>query len=361
MSVDSNQKDRRVTQKDVAEKAGVSPSIVSYVINDGPRSVSEETRQRVLSAIDELGYRPNKHAQLLMREKWGSTKLKQFGIIVGGGFKMLERPFYGAVLAGIYEEAHAQGLRIRFIQFFDELKDPVLFNELIHQDEISGLLLLSIDLAINTDEDKELLQKAIDRIGNVVCMERQWENLPSIVFEKRDGVAKLMDHLIQLGHQRIGFIGMPDARLAGYRQALFMNNLTSNPDWIIHPGGTNATAEGYEGALQMLENDEVPTAIFAVSDELAVGVIRGLQDKGLNVPKDIAVVSYDDIDIAAYLQPALTTIRNPKRRMGSRAVRLLQDRAENSDDPPVAIVLPSELIIRESCGSRISYMAKEDF
>ena len=123
---------RRVTQKDVAARAGVSPSVVSFVLNNGPRSVSEDTRQRVLDAIEELGYRPDKQRQMVMREKWGSTELIEFGIVLGGGLEMLESAFYGAVLAGMFDEAYEAGKRVRFTQFWDRLKDPVLFNELIH-------------------------------------------------------------------------------------------------------------------------------------------------------------------------------------------------------------------------------------
>ena len=115
-----------VTQKDIARRAGVSSTVVSYVINEGPRAVAEETRQRVLQAIEELGYRPNKHAQRL-KSKTEQAK-RQLGIIIGGGSEILKRPYYGDILSGIYDEAYRQGQRIRFIHFFEELHDPILFN-----------------------------------------------------------------------------------------------------------------------------------------------------------------------------------------------------------------------------------------
>ena len=360
MPAKSDKKNRPVTQKDVAKRAGVSPSIVSYTINGGPRSVSEETRQRVLAAIEELGYRPNKHAQMLMREKWGSTQLKQFGIILGHGFEMLERPFYGAVLAGIYKEAHARGMRIRFIQFLEELRDPVLFNELVHPDEISGLLFLSIDEDIHSDPDRKMLERTIDRIPNVVCMERQWGNLPSVVFEKRDGAVKAISHLIKLGHRRIGYVGRPDARLKGYQQALFNNEIPFDSDLIDDSALVNSTAEGYAGFLQLMQIEYPPTAVFAVSDEVAIGVIRGAKDCNLRIPEDVALVSFDDIAVAPFLHPALTTIRNPKRRMGSHAVRMLVDRFENPESPPAVVLLPTKLVIRESCGARTGYNPNEE-
>lgn len=126
-----------VTQEDVARLAGVSRGIVSYVINNGPRSVAPETRERVLEAIAELGYRPNKHAQQLMREQWGSVAERDFGLILPN-VTLLQRPYYGTILASIYQTVHDFHYRIRFIRFFDELQNPALFNELIHREEILG-------------------------------------------------------------------------------------------------------------------------------------------------------------------------------------------------------------------------------
>jgi len=117
----------RVTQKDVARRAGVSTSVVSYVINNGPRSISPATRRRVLQAIEELGYRPNKHAQLLLRSRLGAEQAtREFGIIVGGKRSIFTRPFYGDILAGIYQEAHRLHMRVRFLQFLGDLRPPAL-------------------------------------------------------------------------------------------------------------------------------------------------------------------------------------------------------------------------------------------
>src|SRR5262245_50833452 len=130
---------RAITQDDVAERAGVSRSIVSYVINNGPRKVSEETRQRVLAAIQELGYRPNKHAQMPSATEEAFAE-KSIGIILASNF-MFKRPYYGSILASMHQYAHEKGWHIRFIRLFDEFSDPTLFNELIDPNEISGVIL----------------------------------------------------------------------------------------------------------------------------------------------------------------------------------------------------------------------------
>ncbi len=181
---------RRVTQKDVAARACVSTSIVSYVINNGPRSVSDGTRARVLRAIEELDYRPNKYAQMLIRsQSEPEHAVRQIGIIIGGDASIFTRPYYAAILSGIYAEAQRLDMRVRFIQFLDDLNDPVLFNELIHPDEVSGLLLFAFDtFAPNEPERIQMreatLQRVTERVDNVVCLERKWGNLPAVIFDR---------------------------------------------------------------------------------------------------------------------------------------------------------------------------------
>src|SRR5829696_8267121 len=142
-----------VTQEDVARHAGVSRAIVSYVLNNGPRNVSEETRNRVLNAIQVLGYRPNQHAQQL---KLGANAAENsIGIIAGGkGSNLLERPYYSAVVASLFDRAYQLNQHIRFFSFFDSLTDPVFFNKNIHREEISSLILL-LPLAILGNPEHE--------------------------------------------------------------------------------------------------------------------------------------------------------------------------------------------------------------
>ncbi len=142
-STEQGQK-KQVTQADVARLAQVSRSIISYVINNGPRSVSQETRDRVLDAIQKLDYRPNKHAQMLMQEKWDSVAANQLGVIISS-VTMFKRPYYGEILAGLHEEAHRRNHHIRFIRLFEALRNPALLNQIVHKHEVSGLVLLALD------------------------------------------------------------------------------------------------------------------------------------------------------------------------------------------------------------------------
>lgn len=340
-----------VTQRDVAEHAGVSSAVVSYVINNGPRMVNEETKKRVLKAIDELGYRPNKFAQNLKVE--GHQAERQIGIIMGGTTAMLKRPYYGAILAGIYDETYQQGKRVRFVHFIEELHDPVLFNEHIHNEEVSALILLSPHLALEHEENLPLFEKMIERVNNIVCLEKSVLNLPAVMFDREEAGYTAVTHLIAFGHWHIAFMGRKDERYTGYLKALNEHGLPVHPTFSIHPGNQNSMQEGAIAASELLGlSGERPTAVFAVNDEIAIGAINTLQNNGVRVPEDIAVVSVDDTDMAALVRPALSTIRVPMQQMGTYALRILETTASYSDNQAMSVVLPTELIIRESCGAR---------
>ncbi|MBK8024084.1 MAG: LacI family DNA-binding transcriptional regulator [Chloroflexi bacterium] len=343
---------RPVTQRDVAQRAGVSSSVVSYVINDGPRTVAGETRARVLQAIDELGYRPNKFAQGLKSDTRQAKR--EIGIIVGGDTAMFKRPFWAAVLAGIYEESYLQGRRIRFMHFFNDLRDPVLFNEHVHPEEISELILVRPSEMTLTAEGELLGRRIIERIPNIVCLGEPVFDLPAVVFDLHDAGCKAVQHLVALDHTRIAYVGTNDGRIEGYRQTLLRNNIQPDPRLmlLIHslpPKG------GYDAACALVAQAQAGrdfTAVFASSDETAIGVLAALHDAGLSVPEDVALVSVDDIPNASMIRPALTTVQVPKEQMGSYALRLLQNLRMYPDSTPVSVVLPTQLVVRDSCGSR---------
>lgn len=341
-----------VTQKDIAERAGVSTTVVSYVINNGPRPVNEKTRQRVLHAIEELGYRPNRPARQL-KSRGTHQAQRQIGIIMGGQIEVFQRSYYGDILTGIYDEAYRQGQRIRFIHFFEELHDPMLFNEHVHPEEVSSLIFFPPHFfqgpAGNT-KNAELLQRILQRIENVVCLDEPIFDLPSVLFDRVSAARSAVSHLVALNHRRIGFVGAPDDRVDGYRQALIEHDLPYAEALVKLPGQLNSPEEGYAGALQLLDADPRPTAVFAACDEVAVGILGALHDRGVTVPGDIAIVSIDDIELASIVRPALTTVRVPRRQMGVHALRILAMHETYPDTHPASTVLRTELVVRQSCG-----------
>jgi LacI family transcriptional regulator len=339
-----------VTQQDVAERAKVSRSVVSYVLNNGPRNVSEETRQRVMEAIQELGYRPNKHAQRL---KQGSDAVKNtIGIVTGGqSYNMLNRPYYNLVLAGLFDSAYRLNQHIRFFSFFEALTDPVFFNKNIHHDEISSLILLLPQLIADTPGHGDILETMIERIDNIICLEDSIRGLPAVIFDRAAAAYMAVEHLIQLGHRRIAFLAIEDQRKQGYRQALLENGLPYDESLIRVLSAEEPPRSAYRQTLDLLDSGQTPSAIFAANDEAGISAIAALHDRGLRVPDDVAITSIDDIELASMVRPALTTVNVPKRRMGTYAIQFLISQREILSPQAASMVLPIELIIRESCGA----------
>lgn len=348
----SHDKEREsVTQEDVAKRAGVSRAIVSYVLNNGPRRVSEATRNRVLAAIQELGYRPNEHAQRL---KLGADAGRNsIGVIAGGkGYNLLERPYYSVILAGLFDTAHQLNQHIRFFSFFEELKDPVFFNKNIHREEISSLLLVLPALIMADSDHQALLSEIMRRIDNIICLELSIYNLPALIVDLAAAAQMAVEHLISLGHRRIGFLALPDQRIVGYQRALAMHHIALDETLTRELDPTQWLASAYDLTVDLIHTHPDLTALFAVNDEAAIAAIAALHDRGLNVPDDVAVVSIDNTAIASMVRPALTTVNIPIREMGEYALRFLLSQRDHPISPPASMILPIELVVRESCGAK---------
>jgi DNA-binding LacI/PurR family transcriptional regulator len=332
-----------ITQEDVARQAGVSRSIVSYVINNGPRKVSAETRDRVLSAIKELGYRPNKHAQMLSSTE-ATIAEKYIGIVLEVDY-MFKRPYYCSILASIHERAHQMGWHIRFIRVFDDFDNPTLFNELIHPNEISGVILLGLgQLVSQSSHNAELIQAIIKRVERVVCIEWEWPGVHLIQFDRQKAAYQATHHLLELGHQRIVYIGPQDKRIAGYQQALWESNISPEHHRMFNASDSQS---GYECCEQVLQADPF-SAIFAGTDEVAIGILKCLHEHHLVVPDDVAIASIDNIDMSRFTIPALTTVDVPKEQIGFHAVDTLISDQHWNGAAAFAISVPTQLIVRES-------------
>lgn len=342
-----------VNQHDVAKLAGVSRSVVSYVLNNGPRKVSEATRQRVLEAIEELGYRPNEHAQRL---KQGNDVAKNsIGIITGGmGYNLIERPYYNIVLSGLYENAYQQSQQISFLAYWDALKDPIFFNKHMHEQEISSLIIILPSLIPNKQADQKLLKEIIARIPNIVCLEETTQNLPAVMFDRAEAARTVTKHLIGLGHERIAFVTVDDARVTGYKQTLLEHNLAYDETLVNYLIGSQPPVQSsYDIVTHWIDSKIDFTAIFTATDEAAIGAMAALKDHGLRVPQDIAIASIDNIEMASMIRPALTTVDIPKRLLARFAIQSLQTQKDFPDQGQVSMLVPTKLIIRESCGANM--------
>ncbi len=240
-------KEKNITQNDVAKRAGVTRSMVSTVLKETHRSDAPATREKILNAIEELGYRPNKYAQALLTGEEALAK-KHIGVILYSD-EIFLRPYYTEILSGIYTAAHKASYHVRFIRFFNELKDPILFNSLIHMKEISGLLLLAVDQALKTPEDRNILQKVSERIKQIVCIDWKEEGLSSVLFDRQEAAYKAVQCLLSKGYTDIAYIGQLDERVRGFRQAFLENNCTSIPQLRI--SGALDMASGYASVKQL--------------------------------------------------------------------------------------------------------------
>lgn len=341
---------RPVTQKEVAERAGVSSAVVSYVINNGPRQVSEETRQRVLEAITALGYRPNKFAQALGKSE-GAVATNQIGIIIGGSSRVLQHPFYASVLSGIFDEVHQVGYRIRFMHFWNDLKDPVLFNEHIHPEEVTALILLAADLMRIDPDFMRTIARIEARIPHIVCLDTQVNSFTTITFDRYAAARMVVEHFIALGHTRIAFVGNSGRRADSYRHVMTMHGIPVPKEYVQHPGIHNSPDEGYEGTAKLLALPEPPTAIFAASDDVAIGVFSAIRAAGLSVPEDVSVAGIDDNPYSRYLFPPLTTVRVPTAEMGAYAVHVIRTH-ETAPVSGTTLIVDSTFVARQSCSQR---------
>lgn len=341
---------------DVARAAGVSRSTVSRVLNDQP-GVSDDARTRVLTAIKQLNYQPNFAARALKRQKADTI-----GLIVPASFReptsAEPRGYYlTEIIRGAYNAAteHRQVLAL-----LDDGGSPEFYDRLIQRRQVDGILMIDINL------DEPLLSFFSERdFPFVVIGNPADETIACVDVDNYGSAQRIVRYLHRLGHTRIAIIHGPPNRLAsrdraaGYRTMLRQLGLPVDP--ALQAEGDFSEQSGQRAMEQLLGTVPGPTAVFAANDRMALGAIRAIQVRGLRVPEDISVVGFDDIPVAAYVRPALTTMRQPLYDLGNRAARLLLDMTEGERSFPHTqrVVLPTQLIERGSvCSINGRYRAE---
>lgn len=337
---------RTITQNDVAREAGVTRSIVSYVINgNNDRSVAPETRKKILNAIERLGYRPNKAAQALQQ---GDVLFasKRIGVILSDPM-IFTKPYYSEILSGIHTEAHEQKHHISYIRFFDELKDPVLFNQLIHEEEVGGLILLATDISIKTEADKRIIERIKERLTRVITVEWEYPGISSIWFDRTNSAKKAADFLFDKGYLDLAYIGEMDDRVTGVKKSLSSHGI--KPESLFLEAALDLSS-GYRAAHKMLASlKQLPQAVVCGSDEVAIGVMCFCKEHQISIPDQIGLISIDNIEMSRYTTPPLTTLNVQKRLMGVKAVDLIINRPEEEWLKVQKIQLPTTIVERESC------------
>ena len=336
----------RPTQVDVARLAGVSRATVSYVLNgvtDGRVPISEETRQRVLEAIEELGYEPDARAQAL---RSGNTNT--IALIIPD----LRNPHFCELATGIEEAARASGyhLLLSSTTLNDEYAVEI-FKDLSRR-RFDGLILGS-SFILKSEEAQATLEQVRGRGLPIVELSENY-GVDSIGTDYREATMEVMSYLLSLGHRRIGLIygfgghELAEDRRQPYRTSLEVAGIPIDESLIVECGPT--IEDGYQAAKKLLELSPRPTAIIAINDLLSVGAVRAAADVGFRVPDDLSLVGFDDIPMANYLVPRLTTVTKDAHASGKKAFEILMRRMQNSDLPRQKIHTPARLIIRESTG-----------
>ena len=331
----------KVTIVEVAEKAGVSLGTVSRVINNDIH-VAAETRERVLAVTKELGYVANRQARGLK-----GRKTNVIGVLVPD----LGTGYIGEIMRGIDTELGISQLDLMLFTTHRMADKEANYVANMVQGMVDGLLFVlprNPSDYIGTLSRRNFPFALIDHQGtNDPC--------PSVGATNWQGAYNATEYLIKLGHRRIGFItGSVDLsaatdRLDGYKSALRTNHIPENPDLIYE--GTFSQPDGYAGAMALLDLQEMPTAIFASNDVMAMGAMDAVRSLDLCIPEDISILGFDDIPQSAVIRPALTTVRQPLEQMGRVATQMLIDILKNPESEVDQIRLPTELIIRGSTQS----------
>ncbi|EGQ8014180.1 substrate-binding domain-containing protein [Vibrio cholerae] len=327
------------TMKDIARLAGVSTSTVSHVINKS-RFVSDEIAERVNNAAQQLNYAPSALARSLKM-----NRTKTIGMLVTTS----TNPFFGEVVKGVERSCYHQGYNLILCNTEgDNQRMKASINTLL-QKRVDGLLLMC-----STLEGERL--DVFDRYPDIPIVVMDWGPIlfasDKIQDNSLQGGYMAAKHLIECGHKEIGCITGPlirhqaQMRYEGYKRALAEAGIAINPDWIVE---SDFECEGgYQAFEKLYERGKLPSALFVCNDMMAMGVIQAANQRGLRIPDDLSLSGYDDVHIAKFMTPALTTIHQPKYRLGKAAVDTLLYRLENPDTTAQVVQLEPTLVVRNS-------------
>jgi len=331
--------------KDVARLAGVSTATVSRALMK-PELVTDETRAQVMKAVAEAGYTPNVLARNL-------RKLETRSIIVV--VQDITNPFYPEIFRGVDEEALALGFSVLMGNTDNDPARERAYIDLLRSKRADGMILLSGKLPWAG----EGLAPALARMPPVVlaCEHMPGLGLPTVRIDHRAAARDAVEHLAALaalGHRRIAHITGPSDRiisrdrLQGYEDALAARGYDRDPSLIV-PGDFTLRS-GIDAMSRLLARPLPPSAVFAANDEMAIGAVQAVLRQGLRVPEDVAIVGFDDILFASAIEPPLTTVAQPRREIGRRAMAMLADLLEGRPVPKEDVVLPAPLVVRRSTG-----------
>jgi LacI family transcriptional regulator len=328
----------KVNITSIATAAGVSPTTVSHTLS-GNRTVAPSTRQRVLAAIDELGYQPDRIAQSLRRRSTLSVAL----LVTD-----LSNPYYPSMAKALHRTLDDEGYALLIGETEGTARgERRLLDEMVSR-RVDAVVIHP--LAMTTRD----LRDAVGSVPLVVLGgqgEAPDQPVDLILTDDQRGIDEAILHLLDRGHSEIAFVGGPPetehgaGRVAAFRHAVVDHGLDVGPGWIEHAPFTRDG--GFEAMRRILDRDR-PRAVMCANDLIAIGVLDALREAGHRTPADVAVVGFDDIDVARLLTPQLTTVRNPATDVGRACAEAILHRLAEPDAAPTVTRLPTTLQIRQT-------------
>jgi LacI family transcriptional regulator len=337
--------DKKITIKDIARVAKVSHTTVSRALNDKSR-IKDETKEKILSIARELNYRPNFIARSLVMRR-----TKTLGLVI----TTIANPFYTELSQGIETTAIRLGYNIILCSTNYDLSIEKQYTDMLRSKGVDGIIFTSAHMG-----DPNIIGLAEEGFPMVLVNRRTYhpmvtEKIDYVGVDNIRGGFLAVEHLIKLGHCRIGVIGGSSEssvgfeRLEGGKKALAAHRLEAIRDYFLE--GDFLKGSGYEGGKRFLKMNEPPTAIFATNDYMALGTYQAIVEEGRRIPEDMALVGFNDIEFTSMKGIELTTIGQKKYEMGAMAVKTLVERIEGKKTgPSVETILEPELIIRKTCG-----------
>lgn len=328
---------------------GDSKQVLSTTELAAKFDVSEATIRRDLQELAETGRVQRQHGGALPRQQLAQQHKGEVGLLLGSRIDRFRDPFYNLVLEGVYGKLNEYGYHCAYIKSYFDIETVEQTEALLTDFPVAGIILIG---AHNSSESIQYLLKHGPRI--IAITHHGASSVDLIQFDGQSGIRSLIEHLLEHGHRRFGFItGEIDSRLEGYKQAHEIHNLPIEPELILLQNGSQqdwTPQQGEKGAAQLMALDQPPDALICASDRLAIGALHWLQQHNYRVPDDIVVTGFDNIPDSEFTVPALTTVEVHKELMGEIAVERLIRHLDNPDEVPLHIIVPTQLIIRQSCG-----------
>lgn len=339
---------KKTTIYDIAQEVGTSTATVSRVLSKSGYPVKEELRKKIIEAAQKLNYTPNILGRMLKK-----SENKDIGVII----PTISNPFYPQMVLGIELEARRRGYNILLCNSFRDPETEKTYITSLVQKQVKGIIISSVD------ENHMFLKEIIENQVRIVAFDQDINELKcsKVGFDFVKGGMMAVEHLIKMGHRNIAFLTSPLTRksrretMEGYRLAILANNLDFNERNII----ASRTEEEFENVTYEFENGRRlardfmklknrPTAVFAINDMTAFGIIRELWDNGIRVPDDVSIVGFDNIEVSSMTNPPLTTVNQPSFETGKLACKTLLDSMEDDEYGKVSITLEPSLVERKS-------------